>query len=1056
MFFGVKVTSAPMSGVLLADGVGVGKTAQVMVMIAFLQQLVLIEQVQALREKLNHPPIIWNMPWFMGVMENVPDEPHLIIVPLSLVGQWKDELYRFFSRGTIDIFQLPSLLEDVKEFFSDPDGSWLQSQQKMINRVVICAHSMMTAQVFNMKKARGAFVDSEHTVLSEDTEKLVFSLQWCTMWIDKAHLFHGPGHGLTGACQLHKCARVTHVITATPLFTKIQDIINMGRMCNHDEFVLSKGQLLERHFNRKIRAAKRDMTEPEKAAVKSRNLRALRGDEVDEDDAGIAVRFAQYNVAKVVQGKLVPYLIRRTLTSVDFDRIPLNSKMPPITEHMLTIKLSDREMENLGLLVDEMESSESGVPTNLSLENFFLPYRCGITMFKVSDEDWPIFDMTGNLKLGHYNDISSTKLDLVARLMLHLLSHDHIEHPTMVNGEVVFPSPPPLVFSQQAPQKRKILVYHEFSMMAMTIQTVFRMKGISVLVLNGLLTKEQQERVIKDFVNSDAQEHWVLLFLSIGAVGLNLTCVDTVIMLDTIWSQVGTEQIIGRSAHLTQENAVHVYHLVSLRTTDVLMSTMAREKGEMLRTLFSKEKNEKLEQVFYGRTKKGTVPDSDPEEDDNDSGKKKKTKPLPRAYNVALKSISRSETSSTSRASKTAAEETAEEPEVADDEGEGVDGGDGGEEKMAEEGKGKGKEKVRTKAPAKPKPAAKTKLKPRAKGKGKSAAEVNEEAPGPSKKPTGERATTSEADVNTPLGIMSEHIAGAAGLPTDETGSMDMDQPAGKQTPSQQPMVLMGPGNPGAGQPAQQPAAQPAAKTRPKPRAKGKGKGAAEVSQEAAGPSKKPTGERATTSEADVDMPLGIVSEHIVSTARLPTEETGSADVDKPAGAGPSLGPQRTQPEGSIATQRESQSQLQMESMEIDNELQQASPPPMGTSDSPMDVDALADEDPKVRTRSTKSKGSKTKSSKAFDPSPAAAAPGLTRPPWTQANPTTPPKAGRKNKPQGSPNKSPRTELRQRKTPRNTSGRGGGSRGLHRVPESELEEDDGVDIAAIKQEGEPP
>ncbi|KAF9486640.1 hypothetical protein BDN71DRAFT_1564661, partial [Pleurotus eryngii] len=430
----------------------------------------------------------------MGVMENVPDEPHLIVVPLSLVGQWMDELYRFFSRGAIDIFQLPSSLEDVKEFFSDPDGSWLQSQQKMINRVVICAHSMMTAQVFNMKKARGAFVGGERTVLSEDTEKLVFGLQWCTAWIDEAHLFRGPG-------RYHQ----------------------YGPMCNHDEFVLSKGQLLERHFNREIRAAKRDMTEPEKAAVKSRNLRALRGDEVDEDDAGIAVRFAQYNAVKVVQGKLVPYLIRRTLTSVDFDRIPLNSKMPPITEHMLTIKLSDREMENLGLLIDEMKSSESRVPTNLSLENFFLPYRCGITMFKVSDEDWPIFDMAGNSKLGHYNDISSTKLDLVARLMLHLLSHDHIEHPTMVNGEVVFPSPPPLVFGQRAPQKRKILVYHEFSMMAMTIQTVFRMKGIGVLVLNGLLTKEQWELVIEDFVNSDAQEHRVLLFSSIGAVRLNLT-----------------------------------------------------------------------------------------------------------------------------------------------------------------------------------------------------------------------------------------------------------------------------------------------------------------------------------------------------------------------------------------------------------------------------------------------------------------------------------------------------------------------------------------------------
>ncbi|KAF9491406.1 hypothetical protein BDN71DRAFT_1510396 [Pleurotus eryngii] len=187
----------------------------------------------------------------------------------------------------------------------------------------------------------------------------------------------------------------------------------MGCMCNHGKFILSKGQLLEQQFNHEICTTKQDMMEPEKAAVKSRNLQALQGNKVD---AGIAVQFAQ------------------TLTSVDFDGNLLNSKMLPIMEHMLTIKLSDREMENLGLLIDEMEFSESGVPTNLSL--------------KVSNEDWPIFNMEGNSKLGHYNDISSTKLNLVAHIMLHLLSHNHIEHPMMDDGEVIFPSLLLLVFRQ--------------------------------------------------------------------------------------------------------------------------------------------------------------------------------------------------------------------------------------------------------------------------------------------------------------------------------------------------------------------------------------------------------------------------------------------------------------------------------------------------------------------------------------------------------------------------------------------------------------------------------
>lgn len=82
------------------------------------------------------------MGWFMGLTENVPNEPHLIVVPLSLVAQWGDELYRFFSRGAIDIFQLPTSLAALETFFSDPAGAWQQSQQKMINRIVICAHSV--------------------------------------------------------------------------------------------------------------------------------------------------------------------------------------------------------------------------------------------------------------------------------------------------------------------------------------------------------------------------------------------------------------------------------------------------------------------------------------------------------------------------------------------------------------------------------------------------------------------------------------------------------------------------------------------------------------------------------------------------------------------------------------------------------------------------------------------------------------------------------------------------------------------------------------------------
>ncbi|KAF4568554.1 hypothetical protein EYR40_010036 [Pleurotus pulmonarius] len=255
MWYGQRVTSAQMSGILLADGVGVGKTAQVITTIAFIQQVKLIEQVTVVAQKLILGT--GNMLWFMGTLEKVPNEPHLIIVPLSLVGHWKDELYCFFSRGAVDIFQIPNALNEIEFFFTDPQGTWKQLKQKMINCIVVCVHSTMSVKVFDMKTLRGTFVDAEHPFKKHTRYKFIFEMMWCSSWIDEAHLFHGQG---------------LHVLTATPLFTKIQDIINVASLMNHDKFVQAQDD------------------PGGEDAVKSRNLWVLHGQaDNNDDDSGIAV-----------------------------------------------------------------------------------------------------------------------------------------------------------------------------------------------------------------------------------------------------------------------------------------------------------------------------------------------------------------------------------------------------------------------------------------------------------------------------------------------------------------------------------------------------------------------------------------------------------------------------------------------------------------------------------------------------------------------------------------------------------------------------------------------
>ncbi|KAG0695737.1 P-loop containing nucleoside triphosphate hydrolase protein, partial [Suillus ampliporus] len=89
------------------------------------------------------------------------------------------------------------------------------------------------------------------------------------------------------------------------------------------------------------------------------------------------------------------------------------------------------------------------------------------------------------------------------------------------------------------------------------------------LTLNGSLGVDERNEIIKKF-NTDPSAR-VLLFSSVGAVGLNLTVASVVILFDQCWSRMLVNQIIGRAWRLGQQEVVLVYNMVALGTVDVLM-----------------------------------------------------------------------------------------------------------------------------------------------------------------------------------------------------------------------------------------------------------------------------------------------------------------------------------------------------------------------------------------------------------------------------------------------------------------------------------------------------
>ncbi|KAG1727537.1 P-loop containing nucleoside triphosphate hydrolase protein [Suillus lakei] len=136
--------------------------------------------------------------------------------------------------------------------------------------------------------------------------------------------------------------------------------------------------------------------------------------------------------------------------------------------------------------------------------------------------------------------------------------------------------------------KRKILVYTEFPMMEPLITSVLKLHNISALPLNGTHTVEERNETIHKFT-TDPEER-VLLLSNVGAVGLNLTVANVIILFDQCWSRMLVNQIIGRAWRLGQEETVLVYNMVAVGTVDVLMVDHGEGKGRMLGQFLSTKK----------------------------------------------------------------------------------------------------------------------------------------------------------------------------------------------------------------------------------------------------------------------------------------------------------------------------------------------------------------------------------------------------------------------------------------------------------------------------------
>ncbi|KAG6876903.1 hypothetical protein C0993_012196 [Termitomyces sp. T159_Od127] len=556
-------------GVLIADEVGLGKTAQSIAFISFLNLV-----ISAQKRKRALPKVIRDTP-FLGAQSIVPSLPHLIICPGTLMPQWGSEIKSLLVFHAVDIFFYDGSVPSDQ--FWGPTGAFQSSEHKLHNRIVIASHSIITKDFMAThstipKRKKQKVMPWEIPNPRKDLSNTIFGQNFLVVIVDEAHNYRNAGNKHISVLRVLKNAAIRLPMTATPLHTSSKDIASMLRLTGVPHFFTDASMVEEKEDAAALRRAKK------------------------MDDDGLAAHEEQVRAVKRLQTQARGHFLRRTTDSVNFEGKPL-VPLPPLVEISGVLKITSQEKaimdrcnEQAKAMIDVCESAS---PSEIKTKNFYNDYRVTIVWAKENPGDpYPTFK-----SLAEWQAVKTTKLDVAARICNHYTSRDDVPHVSFHDGHPVFP--PPSVGNQSFTRTRRILMFAYFSSMVSLFQNVLSLYNVPSLAINGKITVAKRDKIVKAFYD-DSQPARVLILSSVGNAGLNLSCADVIIFFDQPWSSQEERQIRGRAWRQPQKKTVTEIHLFAEDSADLVMYQVARGKKNAFDSFVNKETGKELRQILTG------------------------------------------------------------------------------------------------------------------------------------------------------------------------------------------------------------------------------------------------------------------------------------------------------------------------------------------------------------------------------------------------------------------------------------------------------------------------
>ncbi|RXW11304.1 hypothetical protein EST38_g14551, partial [Candolleomyces aberdarensis] len=313
------------TGILFADDVGLGKTIQASTIMASLTELSVLKQ-----RGLAVPPLARDYPFLKGSLE-IPDLPHLVLIPGTLLRQWEHELQCFFKNKSIDLLVYGTGLAEHKEFWK-PDGLYHSSNHPASHRIILASQSSLQQDFSHLYTAQcdSRALPWEHPQPNSAYEtrlpNTLFGQKYLSIVLDEAQGVRNIGAKHSSALRILEEASVRIVLTATPLQTSTKDISAMGRLTGIPYFTTYEAHSDQVSDNAKLRRAKLDRDEDPSSFTA-------------EDDP---VRMVQVEISERMRCLFQDRVIRREADSRNPEGKKLIS-LPPLNVIHCIVHLTERE-----------------------------------------------------------------------------------------------------------------------------------------------------------------------------------------------------------------------------------------------------------------------------------------------------------------------------------------------------------------------------------------------------------------------------------------------------------------------------------------------------------------------------------------------------------------------------------------------------------------------------------------------------------------------------------------------------------------------------------------